>query len=74
MIAREAEAHVSHVLADLADGVLTLQLGGGVPSALGRLDAALHRRAVADMRVYVVGEGLGSLGRLRRRSALRSRS
>ncbi|MCW2544249.1 MAG: transporter, ATP-binding/permease protein, partial [Frankiales bacterium] len=62
MIAREAEAHVSHVLADLADGVLTLQLGGGVPSALRRLDAALHRRAVADMRVYVVGEGLASLG------------
>ena len=62
MIAREAEAHVSHVLADLADGVLTLQLGGGVPSALRRLDLALHRRAVADMRVFVVGEGLASLG------------
>jgi len=62
VIAREAEAHVSHVLADLADGVLTLQLGGGVPSALRRLDVALHRRAVADMRVFIVGEGLASLG------------
>ncbi|MCU1587258.1 MAG: transporter, ATP-binding protein, partial [Frankiales bacterium] len=62
MAAREAEAQVSHVLADLADGVLTLQLGGGVPSALQRLDEALHLRALADMRVYVVGEGLASLG------------
>lgn len=62
VVAREAEAHVSHVLADLADGVLTLQLGGGVPAALRRLDVALHRRAVADMRVFVVGEGLASLG------------
>ena len=61
-VAREAEAHVSHVLADLADGVLTLQLGGGVPAALRRLDAALHLRAVADMRVFIVGEGLASLG------------
>jgi ATP-binding cassette subfamily B protein len=60
--AREAEAHVSHVLADLADGVLTLQLGGGVPSALRRLDKALHLRAIADLRVYIVGEGLASLG------------
>ena len=62
IIAREAEARVSHVLADLADGVLTLQLGGGVPSALRRLDEALHQRALADMRVFVVGEGLASLG------------
>ena len=75
MIAREAEAHVSHVLADLADGVLTLQLGGGVPSALRRLDVALHRRAVADMRVYVIGEGLAlaGLGRSRHRHRDRGR-
>ena len=62
VVAREAEARVSHVVADLADGVLTLQLGGGVPAGLRRLDEAFAIRAACDLAVYIVAEGLATLG------------